>query len=71
MAYAKEYNGGGFGLDSQSHIWIDSDNHSLETNDEPTIQSFSKEYTNGTSEFEIKSTGSRVLLESITITWGL
>ena len=71
MAYAKEYNGGGFGLDSQSHIWIDSDNHSLETNDEPTIQYFSKEYANGTSEFEIKSTGSRVLLESITITWGL
>ena len=69
MAYAKEYNGGTFGVDSASHVLIDNEDHSLETTEEPILQKFSKEYADGANSFSIKSTGSRVLLKSLTITW--
>ena len=69
MAYAKEYSGSDFGVDTISHVWIDSDDHSLETDAEPVMQTFSKEYADGVNSFSIKSTGSRVLLKSLTITW--
>jgi len=68
LAYAKEYNNT-VNPDTISHVWIDSDDHSLETTSAPEVQTFSKEYGDGTNSFSIKSTGSRVLLESITITW--
>lgn len=68
MAYAKAYQSG-FGVDQISHVLIDEDDHSLETTEEPVIQSFSKEYSEGVTSFSIKSTGSRVLLKSLKITW--
>jgi len=69
MAYAKQYQGSEFGLDKISHVWIDNDDYSLETEIEPELKTFSKTYEEGVNSFSIKSTGSRVLLESITITW--
>jgi len=71
MAYAKARSSDTFATDELSHVWIDTDNHSLETatTTEPTIQTFSKEYAEGVTSFAIKSTGSRVLLKSLKITW--
>jgi len=69
MPYSKL--GGGGSTDAQSVVWIDDSSLSLATTPEtaPVMQTFSKEYPDGTQSFEIKSTGSRVLIESITITW--
>ena len=69
MAYAKDYGGGTFGVDSISHVLIDEDDHSLETEQAPVIQTFEKEFVDGVTNFTIHSTGSRVLLKSMTITW--
>ena len=68
LAYAKKDNNY-LGIDKISHVWIDEDDHSLETESEPELQTFSKTYEEGVNSFSIKSTGSRVNLESITITW--
>ena len=69
MAYSKLDDGGS--TDGQSVVWINDESHSLaqETTVAPTMQTFSKDFPKGVESFEIKSTGSRVLLESITITW--
>ena len=69
MPYSKLDDGGS--TDSQSVVWINNESHSLatESNVAPRIETFSKEFEDGTQSFEIKSTGSRVLLESIKITW--
>ena len=68
-AYSKLTSGGL--TDPQSVIWIDDESVSLacDTDAAPTSKSLSKEYPNGTSTFSIKSTGSRVMLESLKITW--
>ena len=69
--YAKENSYSGNIYDYPAHVWIDSDDHSLEFTSpaEPTLQTFEKTYTDGVTKFTISSTGARVLLDEITITW--
>lgn len=71
QAYAKENPYSGDIIDYPAHVWIDSDDHSLEVEEgsTPEIKTFSKAYPDGTNSFSIKSTGARVLLQEITITW--
>ena len=58
-------------IDSPAHVWIDDKDCSVEATQESELgfKTFSKDYENGVNTFSIKSTGARVLLESITITW--
>ena len=69
MAYSKLDNNGS--TDGQSVVWIDDTSLSLETPTDasPTIHTLKKDYPSGTQSFSIKSTGSRVFIESITIVW--
>lgn len=71
QAYAKLNNYSGNTYDYPAHVWIDNDDHSLEfaSPAEPTLQTFEKTYTEGVTKFVISSTGARVLLDEITITW--
>lgn len=69
--YFKENSYSGNIIDYPAHVWIDSDDHPLtcEVGLNPQYQSFTKEYDEGTTSFSIKSTGARVLLRELTITW--
>ena len=68
-AYSKLDTGGS--TDIQSVVWIDNNSCSLEcaSDVDPVSKTLSVDYENGTQTFSIKSTGSRVMLESLTITW--
>ena len=71
QAYFKENSYSGNVIDYPAHVLIDTDDHSLEVESESelALQTFSKEYAEGTKSFSINSTGGRVLLESLKITW--
>ena len=68
-AYSKLDNNGA--TDIQSVVWIDNTSLSLEcaSDEDPTSDTLCVEYENGTQSFTLKSTGSRVMLESLKITW--
>lgn len=68
-AYSKLDNGGA--TDTQSVVWIDNTSCSLAcaSDADPVSKTLCVDYEDGTQTFSIKSTGSRVMLESLTITW--
>lgn len=67
LAYFKQ----GWTADMISHIQINGEDHSLELaeNQTPTLQTFTKEFNDENKTIELTSTGSRVLLDSIKVTW--
>ena len=69
IAYFKE----GWTADKISHIQINGDDHSLEVAEDqnPTLQTFVKEFNGENKTVELTSKGSRVLLDSIKITWSI
>lgn len=72
--YYKSYSytgNSGITVDNNAHFLIDSDDHSLElaAGVTPVYSTFSKEYSEGTSSFTIASSGGRVLIKEMTITW--
>ena len=70
---AKAYSKSLGSTDLVSHVLIDDMDNSLELEEGATPEShtFSKEYKEGTQSFSICSSGSRVFLESISISWEL
>jgi len=68
-AYSKLDNGGS--TDIQSVAWIDNESVSLncESTANPESKIKSVKYSNGTKQFTLKSTGSRVMLEYLKISW--
>lgn len=71
QAYLKRNSYSGDIIDYPAHVWIEEDDHSseVEQGSTPVVQTFTKEFNDGVNSFSIKSTGARVLLEEITITW--
>lgn len=68
-AYSKLDNGGS--TDIQSVAWIDNESISLscESTADPESKVKSVTYKDGRKQFTVKSTGSRVMLEYLKITW--
>ena len=68
-AYSKLDSGGS--TDIQSVAWIDNESVSLncESTADPESKVKSVKYANGTKQFTVKATGSRVMLEYLKISW--